>query len=369
MNQSANSISKKTTLLACDDAWDQFLDDNYDEDIEHDESEEVHDEQNIPKCSEIYISTKTKIAYLNKPIDLKKNFWKIPVMDYSSPANGVLKKQIKYNIKNHEEAHTVEELLTHESYVEQLQIQKIDNPEGKVKFKDIRKISVGTCKKDILSYRSKKKSAFYNCFVLILRVFYEGEFKECHVKVFNTGKLELPGIQSDICLELILKTLVDTLNKWCELDINIKSDKKSETVLINSNFSCKYFIDREKFVDILKQKYNLNTTYDPCSYPGIMSKFYYDKQINIQTGIEPSKEDKQNNKKRYKEISFMIFRTGSVLIVGKCEEFELMKIYEFLKTVLHDEYYSIRQIVNAPKKQQKKVVRRKIRKKIILVSN
>ena len=31
MNQSANSISKKTTLLGCDDAWDQFLDDNYDE--------------------------------------------------------------------------------------------------------------------------------------------------------------------------------------------------------------------------------------------------------------------------------------------------------------------------------------------------
>ena len=64
----------------------------------------------------------------------------------------------------------------------------------------------------------------------------------------------------------------------------------------------------------------------------------------------------------------MIFRTGSVLIVGKCEEFELMKIYEFLKTVLHDEYYNIRQIVNAPTKQKKKVVRRKIRKKTILVS-
>ena len=67
--------STKTTLLDCDDAWDQFLDDNYDEDVEI-ENSGILEEQNIPKCSEIYISTKTKIAYLNKSIDLKETFGK-----------------------------------------------------------------------------------------------------------------------------------------------------------------------------------------------------------------------------------------------------------------------------------------------------
>ena len=62
----------------------------------------------------------------------------------------------------------------------------------------------------------------------------------------------------------------------------------------------------------------------------------------------------------------MIFRTGSVLIVGKCESEELMKIYEYLKEVLHDEYINVRQIVNAPKKQVKKTVKRKIRRKTIV---
>ena len=356
--------STKTTLLDCDDAWDQFLDDNYDEDVEI-ENSELLEEQNIPKCSEIYISTKTKIAYLNKSIALKETFWKIPIMNYSQPKNGVIKKQIKYSFKDENEVNSIDDLLKNENIVEQQQIQKINNPEGKVKFKDIRKISIGTCKKDILSYRSKKKSAFYNCFVLILRIFYEGEYKECHVKVFNTGKLELPGIQSKESLDLILKTLVDTLNINCNLDIGLKADVKSETVLINSNFTCNYFIDREKLVDILKQKYHLNTTYDPCSYPGIMSKFYYDTKKETQDGIEPPQEDKKNNKKRFKEVSFMIFRTGSVLIVGKCEEQELMKIYEFLKNVLHDEYVDVRQIVNAPKKQVKKNIKRKVRRKTI----
>ena len=364
MIQSTGGSTKKT-LLDCDDAWDQFLDDNYDEEVDIEEVKDVN-VANIPKCSDIYISTKTKIAYLNKPINLKETFWNIPILDYSQPKNGVIKKQIKYSLQDANEAVIVEEKLKNEIIVEQQQIQKIDNPEGKIKFKDIRKISIGTCKKDILSYRSKKKSAFYNCFVLILRVYYDEEFKECHVKVFNTGKLELPGIQSKESLDLILNTLVETLNNNCGLDIGIKKDVKSETVLINSNFTSNYFIDREKLVDILKQKYNLNTTYDPCSYPGIMSKFYYDTQKTIQDGIEPSKELKKKFKKRFKEVSFMIFRTGSVLIVGKCESEELMKIYEYLKKVLHDEYINVRQVVNAPKKQQKKTVKRKVRRKTII---
>ena len=320
--------STKKTLLDCDDAWDQFLDDNYDEEVEIEETEDI-DVAIIPKCSEIYISTKTKIAYLNKSINLKETFWKIPVLDYSKPENGVIKKQIKYSFQDVNEVNNIEEKLKKEVIVEQQQIQKINNPEGKVKFKDIRKISVGTCKKDILSYRSKKKSAFYNCFVLILRIFYDDEYKECHVKVFNTGKLELPGIQSKESLQLILRTLVKILNDSCGLDIGVNENQKSETVLINSNFTCNYFIDREKLVDILKQKYHLNTTYDPCSYPGIMSKFYYDTEKNIQDGTEPAQELKKKFKKRFKEVSFMIFRTGSVLIVGKCESEELMKIYEY----------------------------------------
>ena len=357
--------STKKTLLDCDDAWDQFLDDNYDEEVEIEETEDM-DVAIIPKCSEIYISTKTKIAYLNKSINLKETFWKIPVLDYSKPENGVIKKQIKYSFQDVNEVNNIEEKLKKEVIVEQQQIQKINNPEGKVKFKDIRKISVGTCKKDILSYRSKKKSAFYNCFVLILRIFYDDEYKECHVKVFNTGKLELPGIQSKESLRLILRTLVKILNDSCGLDIGVNENQKSETVLINSNFTCNYFIDREKLVDILKQKYHLNTTYDPCSYPGIMSKFYYDTEKNIQDGTEPAQELKKKFKKRFKEVSFMIFRTGSVLIVGKCESEELMKIYEYLKKVLHDEYINVRQVVNAPKKIQKKAVKRKVRRKTII---
>ena len=59
---------------------------------------------------------------------------------------------------------------------------------------------------------------------------------------------------------------------------------------------------------------------DSCSYPGIQCKY------KLPTNIE---------------VSFMIFRTGSVLIVGKCDDPELNEIYQFLKNMFKREYSKI----------------------------
>jgi hypothetical protein len=207
----------------------------------------------------------------------------------------------------------------------------VDNPSGRIKFKDIRKITIGISKKDIMSYRSKKKQAFYNCFVMIIRLKVAEEFKEFHIKVFNTGKLEIPGVQNDAMFELVLTTIISILQPHSPTQLSY--NKTSDTVLINSNFNCGFFIDREALYDILKYKYNIQAIYDPCSYPGIQCKFYYNKDIGVHTGKQISTENKAKHT-NIVEVSFMIFRTGSVLIVGMCEEDVLFEIYEFLKLLL-----------------------------------
>lgn len=317
-----------------------------------------------PKATNIYISTKTKIAYLNKTIDLKKIFWDIPTIPYSKASNGVIKKQMKFNSTEKEELEFIQNKIKDEPYFEESVIIHIDNPAGRIKFKDIRKISIGISKKDILSYRCKKKSAFYNCFVIILRMKIEASFKEFHVKVFNTGKLEIPGVQNENTFQLILDEVIKTLQPYITSDLGYKPDT-NETVLINSNFNCGFFINREALNDILKFKYNIQSLYDPCSYPGIQCKFYYNPDVGIQNGCQISEE----NKKLYKNIkvvSFMIFRTGSVLIVGKCDENVLMIIYDFLKNILSNEYVNICQNYSAddmekltPSKDKSKKIRRK----------
>lgn len=321
-----------------------------------------------PKATNIYISTKTKIAYLNTMVDLKKIFWDVPVIAYSKPLNGVIKKQMKFNSTTQEELDFIQNKIKTEPYYEEHIITHIDNPSGRIKFKDIRKLSIGISKKDIMSYRCKKKSAFYNCFVVILRMKVDSTFKEFHVKVFNTGKLEIPGIQNEQTFQLILDEVIKTLQPHIETKLGYKPDT-NETVLINSNFNCGFFINREALFDILKFKYNIQAIYDPCSYPGIQCKFYYNPDVGIQNGCQISEENKHLYT-NIKEVSFMIFRTGSVLIVGKCDENVLMIIYDFLKVILNNEFKTICQKYSAGDDNAPTITKdksKKIRRKTIVI--
>jgi hypothetical protein len=369
--------------------WQNFISSDYaDDDISDDEIEDINnfiknDEADIltkldfdfnsetPKASDIYISTKTKLAYLNRQIDLNSVFWEIPIIPYAKPCNGVIKKQRKFNSLTIEELDFIKEKLKTVGYFEEHIITSINNPNGRIKFKDIRKVSIGISKKDIMSYRSKKKSAFYNCFVMIVRILVNQTYKEFHVKIFNTGKIEIPGIQSEQVFQMLLNLVITILQPYIpeKLEYNVNSE---ETVLINSNFNCGFFINREILYDTLKFKYNIQSIYDPCSYPGIQCKFYYNPDLEKQIGSQISEEDKKKFK-NMKQVSFMIFRTGSVLIVGRCDESVLMSIYEFLKIILNNEYKNIcqkniklngeidiHQFKNKDKDKKKKIRRKNI---------
>jgi hypothetical protein len=391
-------MALKMTNLNIDDEWSKFLTNKYDDNSSDDENNNLHDDilQNqkendnnweeyekdststdwpdtnkyhgesvdysectVPEPTEIYISTKSKIAYLAQSVDLRI-FWDIPVIPYSTPQNGVIKKQIKINSKTPEELEIVQERLQKELYYDQHIMSHIDNPNGRIKFKDIRKITIGVSKKDIMSYRSKKKQAFYNCFVMILRIKIDELFREFHIKVFNTGKLEIPGVQSEEMFVTVLNHIVDILQPFYPTQLTYFEN--SDTVLINSNFNCGFYINREILYDILRSKYNIQAIYDPCSYPGIQCKFYYNNDIGVQTGMQITTE----NKDKYKnitEVSFMIFRTGSVLIVGMCDEHILHDIYQFLTALLKAEFTHICQkLITASDlalKDKKKKIRRK----------
>ena len=343
--------------------------------------------KDVPICEELYISTKTKVLFLNQEIDIQNIFWEIPIVEYWKPIQGVVKKQMKIVSKTVEEYEEYKKKLNNIGYYTENIIKQIDNVNArKIKFKDERKITVGMSKKDIMNCRGKIKNAFYNCFAIILRFKYEGIFREIHVKVFNTGKLEIPGILNkgllDIVKEMILEIvqphiikndgLVDSLDKP-NLDF-INTDIE-DNVLINSNFNCGYFINREKLHAILRsEKYRIESAYDPCSYPGVKCKFYFNNDLGFDVGVQTgqiNQEDRNmklselNDNKKYTEISFMIFRTGSCLIVGNCSERILKYVFEFIKQILSDEYHIINVKNEEPIIKNKKT---KLRKKTIMMS-
>lgn len=319
-----------------------------------------------PKCSDIYISTKTKIVYLNTKINLYEIFWEIPIVEYYLQEEGVIKKQIKISMTNKEDVEELEKKLKNVKNVHCDIIQKIDNPNARInKYKDVRKINIGINTKDLIRYRNKKKGAFYNCFALIIRLKLDDKFKEIHVKVFNTGKLEIPGIQNDKMMYMVLEKLKEILQPYKKEQLYYNKDN-IETVLINSNFSCNYIINRNILFDILKDKYKITSLYDPCSYPGIQSKFYYNKNKKVQDGICNCEKKCSSSFKKCTIVSFMVFRTGSILIVGHCDEEILDIIYNYLKKLLMDEN-NFNEIYVADKVEKKKKKEKKKRKKIITV--
>ena len=369
------------------DVDDIDLDDIDVDDIDVDNLKKVEGRPFLDKM-ELNISTKTKVLFLNRAIDIHSIFWNIPIIDYWNPVCGVIKKQIKVVSKTPEEYEEYRSKLVGIRYYQENIIKQIDNPDARsIKFKDERKVTIGLSRKDIITYRSKVKNAFYNCFALVIRFKYNEEggdtsiFKEIHVKVFNTGKMEIPGIVNSFILDCVKEMIMKVLQPHVETPLDFLENSSEDHVLINSNFNSGYFINREKIHSILNGKYGIESAFDPCSYPGVKCKFYF----NNQNGFHKyDGEFKQCGRilqedtslklcdlvgsKKYTEVSFMIFRTGSCLVVGNCTERILRFVFEFIKQILIDEYDNI-QIMNENPVIKNKNKNIKLRKRMVVFTN
>jgi len=367
-------------LLEIDAEWESYINANKNGSINHPDKAEcskvvVNDSNLIlPKCEELYISTTTKVLYLNQEIDIHNIFWKIPTIEYWRPESGVIKKQMKVVSHTKEEYELYCNKLESLKYYTEHVIKKIDNPNARRnKFKDERKITIGMSKRDIMNCRGKVKNAFYNCFALILRFTYNGIFHEIHAKIFNTGKMEIPGILNDELLQNAKKMILTLLTPLLEKKIEFSEHHTESNVLINSNFNCGFYINRDTLYTILRNKYHIETAFDPCSYPGVKCKFYYNNELSedeqkgtINRDDRSQKLCELNDNVRYTEVSFMIFRTGSCLIVGNCTEKILRFVFGFIKNILQTEFINIR----APNEVvTQKVKQEKVRKKTITLSS
>ena len=312
--------------------------DNSDNNDNNDNNDNINNINNLSEnniFSDIYISTKTKIGYLDQEINIYDVFWKINLLNYHELKEGFVKKQIKMSFYNKDEVEECNNKLKNYSYYNVKQLIDINNPNGRIKFKNIKIVTIGLSKKDLLNTKKKtSKSAFYNCFVLTFRLFHNNIYKEIHIKIFNTGKFEVPGVSCDEYFVFVMNKFVTFFKQYVDNSLAF-NPRHVETVLINSNFYCKFCINRDKLFNILRHKYNINSCYDPCSYPGIQCEFHYKLNSEQQLGYVDNKTDK------FLKISFMIFRTGSILIVGKGDDYIICYIYEFIKKLLYNELNNI----------------------------
>ena len=157
-----------------DSDWEKFLNPEESDELtvlECDKSTVV-----VPTCDDLYISTQTKIAYLERSnpsnkdlLDLNLLFWRIPIIKYEHQNEGIIKKQIKITSITKEELDDIDAKLKNEEVHSCNVIMNVKS-DKQDEFKHVQKLSIGLSKKDIVSSRVKQKGAFYNCFVMIFRV-------------------------------------------------------------------------------------------------------------------------------------------------------------------------------------------------------
>lgn len=349
----------------------------------HDTNSEIHDkdikcdeELEVPSPSPLYISTKTLIAHIDmskcEALNIEEIFWNLPVTPYHIQDEGIIKKQIVIKCKEKSELCKLEsnlEKLKQKGRYKETILKSIDDPNGCTKFTEERNISVGICKKDILTKKKKIPRAFANCVALIMRINMDGRSYDYHVKIFDT-KFEIPGVKDIVTFNKIKKRAKEYIEHIFHKNIYF-IEKNNEEVLINSNFKCGFHLNREKLASILRTKYKMMVIYDPCIYPGVQCK-YSNSDLFKMFGIvsDPCLKDNKKNKKN-KSGSFMIFRTGSVLIMGKLTDERLYKMYTFITNILKTEFLNIQHSEPYKEKETSDDVqeKRNKKKKYILVQN
>ena len=403
-----------------DQEWDDYLENDSDMDMNEclKECEDVEDKNTpeydalsmlpetdciIPVSSPLIISTKSKEIEMKIPVNLDI-FWNIELIPYDSFRTGILKKQRRikcmtpdeYDVYNADKVRGIS--VQGCNYMQELVTKHMDVQKVKKRhFNHVSMISFGICSKDILK---KRKQAFMNCFVLIIRL-QESDwntaataskpntastpntpntnvdsFHEYHVKVFNTGKVAFTGVKNELILAKLFSIVVTLLKQYqpsqfdeCSMNIFDYPEKK---ILVNSNFKCGFCIHQPKLRQLYTTKYNTPCIFNAGNqYTGLRCKYYYDtnKSLEEQTGLyvhtstdadantllkatndDESKQPKKKNGAKNRtdkilkypsnivRVSYAIFRTGSVLIAGKCSDEILNVVYHHIIKVLHTEF-------------------------------
>jgi|NOAtaT_7_FD_contig_81_983996_length_1508_multi_3_in_0_out_0_1 TATA-box binding protein (TBP) (component of TFIID and TFIIIB) len=155
------------------------------------------------------------------------------------------------------------------------------------------------------------------------------------------------------------------LNQPAVLDTTKMKMTDYQTVMINSNYSLKCNIDRAKLQEILKKKYKIYSTFE-STYQAVKSYFYFSKDkskdINTQNGVCKCevpcfilKELKKKTPMPCSQVTIAVFRTGSVIITGGSTIEQTKRAYDFINSVVHDNFKLIYQASDLEKDHDKNI--------------
>ena len=125
--------------------------------------------------------------------------------------------------------------------------------------------------------------------------------------------------------------------------------KDFNIVLINSDYKANFRINQKKLHPLIVNKYKIFSTFEPTIYPGVKSMYYWNKDYKdypIKGKCYCTKKctGKGNGEGdgNCKKVTTAVFQSGSVLITGGRSMEQIKDGYDFINSILKNEFLEIR---------------------------
>jgi TATA-box binding protein (TBP) (component of TFIID and TFIIIB) len=191
--------------------------------------------------------------------------------------------------------------------------------------------------------KNKTTKRFDNQITLIFRNIGNEKLKltyaktDINAKVFKNGNVQMTGLKSADqgmqCMNYIYSQILKHNNV---AEANIVEDITQLKVasyniqLINSDFRVNRNIIRNNLNSLMNKKYNLESLFEPCIYPGVKIKYMWNKN-NLMGVCRCTKEQCT-----CKKITIAVFQSGCVIITGAQDNKQIDVAYEYFNNVLKD---------------------------------
>lgn len=206
----------------------------------------------------------------------------------------------------------------------------------------------GVPKKQISAKKAKKKKVFFNQITILVKYNYIYN----NIKLFNNGSISMTGVKSEEIGKASIEFLFERLKELDENDIFIKNSENDEQpkieyykiVLINSDYDIGYEIRRSQLHQILVNEYEIYSSYEPCIYPGVNSKYYWNNEYK-NPDLYPMKgkcycsslcsgKGEGDGNGNCKKVTISAFQSGSVIITGANSIEQIIDCYNFISDIL-----------------------------------
>jgi len=203
-------------------------------------------------------------------------------------------------------------------------------------------ISKGVNNKKFSKKKSENRKYFYN--QVTIHIFNNLKANgRVNVKVFNNGRIQMTGINSDTIGVTTINTVISEFNKLSDLqkesifeEETIEEVGSLETVLINSDFDIHNEINRETLHRLIIRD-GYMSSYEPCTYPGVNLKYYYNPLVN-NFGIcdceTPCNGKGKDN--TCKKITIAVFKSGKIIITGGRTKHNIQTAYKFITEFIEE---------------------------------